>query len=194
MHLSFNKKWLTLISVFCGLVLGIFVVRYGVFSSLESIQAFLDSLGIFAPLGFIGLQIIQCIVSIIPGGLSCAIGVIIFGPVFGFIYNYIGIVVGSTINFLLAKHYGKKFVIQMISQKRYDKYVSWIEKGKKFDKLFAFTMFAPGTPDDLFCFLAGLTPMSLKKFLIIIITCKPWAILAYSMGMSMAITWLASFF
>ena len=80
MHLSFNKKWLTLISVFCGLVLGIFVVRYGVFSSLESIQAFLDSLGIFAPLGFIGLQIIQCVVSIIPGGLSCAIGVIIFGP------------------------------------------------------------------------------------------------------------------
>lgn len=65
----------------------------------------------------------QCVVPIIPGGFGCVIGVVLFGPVFGFIYNYISIAIGSTINFLLAKQYRKEFVLKIISQKNYDKYV-----------------------------------------------------------------------
>lgn len=133
----------------------------------------------------------QCVVPIIPGGFGCVIGVVLFGPVFGFIYNYISIAIGSTINFLLAKQYRKEFVLKIISQKNYDKYVLWIEKGNKF---FTVAILAPCAPDDLLCFLAGLTPMSLKKFVTIIITFKPWSILVYSIGLNAVLTWVTLLF
>ncbi len=192
MTLSFNKNYITVFGALLCLILVIIGYQQGIFSSPESLKTFLNGLGIFAPIGFILFQVIQCVVPIIPGGFGCIIGVVVFGPVYGFIYNYIGISLGSTINFLLAKQYGKSFVLKIVSQKNYDKYISWIEKGKKFDKLFAFAMFSPCAPDDLLCFLAGLTPMSLKKFVTIILTCKPWSILIYSMGMTSVIHWVSS--
>lgn len=194
MILSLNKNYVTVFGVLVCLLFVIFGYQQGIFASPESLKAFLDSLGVFAPLGFISFQIIQCVVPIIPGGFGCVIGVVVFGPVYGFIYNYISISVGSTINFLLARQYGKDFVLKIVSQKSYDKYISWIEKGKKFDKLFAIAMFSPCAPDDLLCFVAGLTPMSLKKFVTIILTLKPWSILVYSMGMTTVVTWITSLF
>ncbi len=194
MTLSINKNYITGLGIIVCLIFVVFGYQNDIFASPEALKAFLDSLGILAPLGFMAFQIVQCVIPIIPGGLSCVIGVMVFGPVYGFIYNYISISIGSTINFLLAREYGKNLVLKLVSQKTYDKYVSWIEKGKKFDKFFAIAMFAPCSPDDLLCFLAGLSEMSLKKFVIIILTCKPWSILAYSMGLSAVITWFTSLF
>ena len=96
-------------------------------------------------------------------------------------------------NFCTTK-YGKNLVLKLISQKNYDKYISRIEKGNKFDKFFALAMLAPCAPDDLLCFLAGMTPMTLKKFVCIIFICKPWSIVAYSMTMNIALTWICSLF
>ena len=194
MTLSINKNYITGLGIIVCLIFVVFGYQKGIFTSPEALRSFLDSLGILAPLGFMAFQIVQCVIPIIPGGLSCVIGVMVFGPVYGFIYNYISISIGSTINFLLAREYGKNLVLKLVSQKTYDKYISWIEKGKKFDKIFAIAMFAPCSPDDLLCFLAGLSEMSLKKFVIIILTCKPWSILAYSMGLSAVITWITSLF
>ena len=53
---------------------------------------------------FILFQIIQCVIPIIPGGFGCVIGVAVFGPVYGFIYNYISICMGSIINFFLLEN------------------------------------------------------------------------------------------
>ena len=44
---------------------------------------------------FIFLQTIQVIIPIVPGGASSALGITAFGAVNGFIYNYIGICIGS---------------------------------------------------------------------------------------------------
>lgn len=194
MTLSFNKNYITVFGVITCAIFILIGYQNGIFSSPESLKVFLSDLGIFAPLGFILFQIIQCVIPIIPGGFGCVIGVAVFGPVYGFIYNYISICMGSIINFLLARKYGKNLVLKLISQKNYDKYISRIEKDNKFDKFFALAMLAPCAPDDLLCFLAGMTPMTLKKFVCIIFICKPWSIVAYSMTMNIALTWICSLF
>lgn len=194
MTLSFNKNYITVFGVITCAIFVLIGYQNGIFSSPESLKVFLSDLGIFAPLGFILFQIIQCVIPIIPGGFGCVIGVAVFGPVYGFIYNYISICMGSIINFLLVRKYGKNLVLKLISQKNYDKYISRIEKGNKFDMFFALAMLAPCAPDDLLCFLAGMTPMTLKKFVYIIFICKPWSIVAYSMTMNIALTWICSLF
>lgn len=165
-----------------GLIL--YFLSQGYFTDSTKLQALLNQTGIFAPLLFILLQIFQVIIPIIPGGASSALGIVAFGPIVGFVYNYAGLVIGSILAFLLVKRYGKTFILKVCDQKTYDKYIGWLDKGKKFDRFFAAAIFFPCAPDDILCMIAGLTSMTLKKFSMIIILGKPLALIAYSFGLS----------
>lgn len=165
-----------------------------IFASPEALQQYLLQFGMLAPIIFMLIQITQVVLPIIPGGLTCVAGVLCFGPLWGFVYNYISIGIGSCINFLLIRKYGKPLLIKLSSPRLYEKYVGWLDKGDKFDKLFAIAIFLPVAPDDFLCMLAGLTKMTFKKFALIIALCKPFSIFLYSVGLSTIITWLASLF
>ena len=150
------------------------------FDSIDGLRTFMQKSGISGALIFILLQIVQVVVPIMPGGVSILAGVVIFGPWLGFIYNYIGIILGSIVAFLMTRTLGKPF-LQTITPKRiYSRYITWLESRKHFDKLFAFAIFMPLAPDDFICMMAGLTKMTLSKFFFIILVCKPFSIAAYS--------------
>lgn len=84
--------------------------------------------------------------------------------------------------------------MRLSSPKLYEKYVGWLDKGERFDKLFAIAIFLPVAPDDFLCMLAGLTKMTFKKFALIIAVCKPFSILLYSIGLSTILMQVAGFF
>lgn len=174
----------TILGTVCLIGLILYFLSQGYFTDSTKLQALLNQTGIFAPLLFILLQIFQVIVPIIPGGASSALGVVAFGPLWGFIYNYVGLVIGSISAFLLVKKYGRSFILKVCDQKTYDKYIGWLNKGKTFDRFFAAAIFFPCAPDDILCMIAGLTSMTLKKFSMIIILGKPAALIAYSYGLS----------
>lgn len=166
---------------------GIFIFwgyKNGLFKSTETFKNFISGFGIWGPLIFVLIQIIQVVVPILPGAVSCVAGIIIFGPWMGFVYNYIGICIGSVIVFLLSKRYGRRFVRGVIGEKSFEKYIGWVDRGRKFDILFACAIFFPIAPDDLLCYIAGLTKMKLMKFITIILLGKPLSIAIYSMGLA----------
>ena len=148
------------------------------------IQLWIQQCGLLAPICFLFLQIIQVIIPVIPGPLSCVMGVVLFGPIEGFIFNYIGSMLGSIIAFVMVKRYGYELILKFISRDTYERYIGWISKGKKFDILFTLAILIPGFPDDLLCMIAALTPMSLKKFIVIIGLSKPFSFMMYSVGMN----------
>lgn len=177
-----RKNAITLTGLFILIVLAIAGAISGVFSSQERLELFLAQAGILAPGIFLLIQMIQVIIPILPGGVTCLIGVVVFGPVWGFIYNYIGLVAGSLISFLLIRKYGKTLILKLVSEKNYNKYIGWLEKGKKFQILFAAAIFLPGFPDDVLCMLAGLSSMSLGRFTLIMLLCRPVSLIGYSVG------------
>lgn len=186
---TFIKKLINLssiIGILATIALLIYGYQAGIFSSAEQLSYMISQAGICGPLIFIFIQIVQCVIPIIPGGLSCVAGIILFGPFYGFIYNYIGILLGSLINFILARHYGKPLIETIVSKKTYNKYISWLDRGKHFDKLFALAIFMPIAPDDFLCMLAGLTKITYKKFITIIVLGKPASLLVYSLGLTTA--------
>lgn len=166
----------------------------GVFHDLNSMQGFLAGIGAIGPLLFIAIQIIQVVIPVIPGGISTAAGVLLFGPWAGFAYNYIGICIGSIINFWLARHYGVNFIRYVVSEANFEKYQHKTQNQRKFDWCFALAIIAPVAPDDVLCLVAGMTKMSFKKFLAIIILGKPITIAAYSWGLVTGAHWLTQLF
>lgn len=172
---------ISLIGMGFSVALAIYFFNLGLFDDLQALQNLVGSSLFIGPLIFILLQIIQVVIPIIPGGISTAAGVLIFGPFAGFLYNYIGICLGSIIVFLLGRHYGKPFVLSFVSERQYNKYVTYLDNQNRFDKLFALAIFFPIAPDDILCLMAGLTNISLKKFTWIILLGKPASIFLYSL-------------
>ena len=160
-----------------------YALKAQIFTSEESLRMFLDRFGIFAPLLFIIIQIVQVVIPLIPCSISTGVGVVIFGPLWGFVYNYVGIVIGSIIVFFISRRYGMPLIKKMFKKELIDKYIGWLNSGKKFERFFAAAIFFPVAPDDFLCYLAGVTDISVKKYIAIIIFLKPFTIFLYSLGL-----------
>lgn len=160
----------------------------GNFNSLESFQKYIGGFGIFAPMILIFIQLSQVVLPILPAVVGYAAGSVLFGWFGGFLCNYIGISIGSLLAFYLARRYGASFVQNHVSQETYQKYAHWTQK-KGFLWFLILTIFLPVAPDDLICFLAGLTAISWKRFCVIILLLKPWCLLLYSLFFANLIQW-----
>ncbi|MGF2127444.1 TVP38/TMEM64 family protein [Enterococcus casseliflavus] len=186
MSIATSRRIINTISIIglgLSIALTIYFINLGVFKDINALRGLVGNSVILGPIIFILLQILQVVIPIIPGGVSSAAGVLIFGPYLGFVYNYVGISIGSVIIFLLGRRYGKPFILSMISDKTYDKYIGWLDNQSRFEKLFALAIFLPVAPDDALCLMAGLTNMTVKKFALIILLAKPASIFLYSMAL-----------
>lgn len=183
---QFNFKFLfeiiTIIMTILIIIFIIYALKCGIFSSNDRLINYMKSFGLLAPLIFIFIQIIQVIFPVIPGGASCLAGVLAFGPVEGFIYNYIGLCIGSVISFSLSKKYGMGIIKKLFKEETINKYLNYI-KEKKFDKIFFYGILMPGAPDDLLCYIAGITHINYKMFIKTILICKPLTLIFYSLFM-----------
>ena len=178
------KKILLIVCTAITVVLTVIGYKKGIFTDETQMELFLNSCGIFAPLFFVFIQAVQVIIPILPGAVGCVYGIMFWGPLKGFIFNYIGICIGSIGAFLIARQFGQRLVIQMTGEKFYDKYSKYLEMENRFEKIFALLIFLPVAPDDFLCYLAGISKMDLKKFVTIILLGKPAAIFLYSMGLN----------
>lgn len=156
----------------------------GVLTSQDRLQALVASAGAAGALLFVAFQMVQVVVPILPGGLGCLAGVLLFGPVGGFVYNYIGICIGSLVAFGIARNCGKPLLPLLFSEKTITKYSRWAEERNRFARLFALAIFLPVAPDDFLCYLAGTTEMTWRRFTTIILLGKPFAIALYSLGLT----------
>lgn len=172
------------LSIFITLFLISIVVitlKETIFSSDINLISYIKKCGSFASIVFVILQVLQVIFPIVPGGISCLVGVILFGPFKGFLYNYIGLSIGSIIVFSLSRKYGLPLIQKFFSNKTLKKYEKYLNN-KNYSKLFLWGILLPGAPDDLLCYLSGLTSITYKRFVSIILMCKPLTLIVYSIG------------
>lgn len=187
-----QSKWVirtltVLMIIVLSSIILLFIKAYfdGNFSSKESLQSYIKSFGVFGPMILTLIQAMQVIIPILPGFLGCAVGGVLFGWAGGFACNYIGISVGSVIAYFLARRFGVGLVKNIFPEKKYNKFSTWAAESKSYTAMLFAGMILLLFPDDFFCYFTGLTKMSSRKFIIIIILGKPWCLLAYSVLFSM---------
>ena len=135
------------------------------FANTEKLKKFIDSFGFYAPLIFMGLQILQVVAAPIPGDLTGFLGGYLFGMGPGLVYSTIGLTLGSLLAFLVARRFGMPFVSRFVGQETLQKFDHLMRRQGAF---FTFIIFIiPGTPKDYFCFLLGLSPMNILTFLVV---------------------------
>ena len=177
-----NKKLMTIgLAALCGAFVVILAKAWldGRFDSVETFQKYVAGFGPAAPLFLVAVQAAQVILPVLPGLFGCVVGTMMFGAAGGFWCNYIGISAGSIIAFWLARKYGSVLVSRMFPGEKYEKWATWAAGSRFYTVVLFLGMVLPLFPDDYFCYFTGLTKMSARKFVAIILLGKPWCILAY---------------
>ncbi|MBO7378015.1 MAG: TVP38/TMEM64 family protein [Clostridia bacterium] len=130
--------------------------------SVEDLREFIASYGGLSVFLFLAIQILQVVVLPVPGVVAIGAGVLLFGPFRGAILSLIGIMAGSFIAFFIGRKLGYKVVCWLVGKENLDK-ATELAKGK--DKVILTFMFLfPFFPDDVLCFVSGLSSMSFGFF------------------------------
>jgi uncharacterized membrane protein YdjX (TVP38/TMEM64 family) len=135
------------------------------FSNQEKAKQFVESAGIFGPLAFILLQVLQVVVAPIPGQVAGLLGGYLFGPFTGLFYSIVGATIGFTAIFIVSRKLGRPFVEKFFKKELIDKF-DYITRSKGTLGLFLIFLL-PAFPDDLICYLAGLTKIPIRKLIFI---------------------------
>lgn len=134
----------------------------------ELFRAWVDRSGIRGRLLFVGMIFLQVIVALIPGEpLELAAGYA-FGAVEGTLLAMLGIMLGSAVIFLLVRRFGKK-VVEVFFPEREVKRLAFLKDPRKTKVLTFILMTIPGTPKDLLSYFVGLTPLTLRQWLSIVV-------------------------
>ena len=137
---------------------------------VESFREYLEKSGGWMDILFIVLQFLQVVILPIPSFVTLVAGTTLFGAVCCFLYSYFAIVLGSLTAFFIGRFLGSKAVVWMVGEETLDK---WLKKVKGKDNLILTAMFLlPLFPDDVLCFVAGLSSMTARYFTVMIMIAR----------------------
>lgn len=138
-----------------------------IFRDPDLYKEYLEQAGIWMPLLYIILQYLQVVILPIPGFVSTAAGVALFGPTKAMFCSLVGIILGSLTAFIIGRKIGYKAVAWIVGKDDLDK---WLKKVKGKDNFILTAMFVlPLFPDDMLCFVAGLSSMTWQYFVVMIV-------------------------
>ncbi len=140
-------------------------IDYQDLKNKETVQSIVSQSGGYAVLVFILLSFLQVTFIPIPGAVTILAGNYLFGFWESLLYSYIGMLIGALLAFYLGRKIGRPFVNWVVGDKELvDKYLMRL-KGKETVLLFFMFLF-PMFPDDLLCSIAGITPITWFKFIV----------------------------
>jgi uncharacterized membrane protein YdjX (TVP38/TMEM64 family) len=148
--------------------------------------------GPLAPVAFVVVQTVQVVVAPIPGQVLAGVGGYLFGGPLGAVYSVVGVVAGSAIAFTLARRFGRPFVERVVDPDALARFDDFLDDGGTVALFVAFLL--PTFPDDVLCFIAGLSELSLRRFLLLVVVGRfPSFLLVAYAGTSLAEARLARF-
>jgi uncharacterized membrane protein YdjX (TVP38/TMEM64 family) len=91
------------------------------FLTPEALSQFLEAAGFWAPLLYILIYVIG-VCLFVPGSLLTALGAAIFGAYYGFLYVWVGAMLGAIASFWIGRTLGREFASSLIGNKlkKYD--------------------------------------------------------------------------
>jgi len=135
------------------------------FADRAKVQEFVMRFGPWAPLATILLHVAQVLLAPIPGQVIDAVNGYLFGAAWGTVYSLVGVIAGSSLAMALARRFGRPWAERLIKRETLERLDGYSQQR---GALFFFLVFLfPFLPDDVACFLSGLTPLPLAELIVL---------------------------
>ncbi len=125
----------------------------------EGLGRLLTAAGVWAPVAYIGVYAVG-VCLFVPGSILTGIGAVIFGAYWGFVYVWIGAMIGASVAFLIGRTLGREFAASLVGD-RLRKYDDTIERNGFATVLYLRLIYFPFTPMN---FGMGLTKVNFRDY------------------------------
>jgi len=153
----------------------------GVITNPDRFQNWLNGFGVFDELIFIGLRILQTMIKVIPSAALEVASGYAYGVVKGTALCVLGNAIGSLIEILLVKKFGKKLVEKVVSVEKLGAIKAFRENGNAYAMLFLIYLL-PFVPKDMLTYVVGLTAINPFMFLLVTSVARIPSILPFSLS------------
>ncbi len=172
------RKWIAVFLSVVGALVLAYLLSPGLRTDVNGLVALVSNVGVtgitnwilsfgtWSPFVYLSIMVAQVIVSPIPAGPVALAGALIFGVWEGLALALTGSVIGSVLIFIVARRWGEPLVVRLVGERIYRKYVGILDA--KGWWLFAILLF-PFMPDDAVVALAGLSALSFRRFLVVMV-------------------------
>lgn len=130
------------------------------------LQEKVNNAGIWGWTLFLGLQILQVVVALIPGEPVELIGGILFGTWGGLFLCLFGLLIGTLLVFYLVKLVGKPLVLAFVSLEKFEQ-LKILREESRLESLIFLLFLIPGTPKDTLTYLVPLTKIHPARFFLL---------------------------
>lgn len=158
-------------------LLGAFVVASGLalwywreplrmlFRDPSRVREWIAGFGFWAPLVSIALSTAQVLLAPVPGQIIGVANGYLYGVWLGTLYSLLGLLIGTALAMWLARQFGRPLVERLVKREHLER---WDRITMRQGPWFFFLIFLiPGLPDDLVCFLIGLSPLPLPHMVLL---------------------------
>lgn len=135
------------------------------FTDKDRLKTLVEQAGFWGPLVFIGVQFLQVIIAPIPGQAVGALAGALFGPWLGTLYSMIGALLGFTLIFVVSRQLGRPFVERFVDKEHLAKF-DYLTKTNG-PMVFFLIFLLPAFPDDIICYLAGLSAIPIRTLVVV---------------------------
>ena len=161
--------------IFIVLLIGLLIYLVPLFKELlteagrENFKQSIDDLGIFGIFLLFALQFAQIFLVVIPGEPIEILAGMCYGAVWGTLFVMISSLLISCFIFFLVRRFGREFVYNFYKKDKVKKILNskLFKDTKRIEFIILLLFLIPGTPKDLFVYLAALLPIRPYRFIII---------------------------
>ncbi len=131
------------------------------FNNQERVRTWIRGFGPWAPMVSIALNAAQVLAAPLPGQIIGIANGYLYGLWLGTLYSMIGLIVGRALAMLLGHWLGRPLVERLV---RPEQLAKWDGIAHRRGAMFFFLVFLlPFLPDDVVCFLVGLSPLPILR-------------------------------
>ena len=163
------SKLILLVIIVAGIPAFLYLIYGAALFSKDSAERVVDYLkanSSIAALLIICIQIVQVVICFLPGQPVQFAASYMFGVARGFAFSITGAVIGTVISFYLAKLLGNDAMNLFFGEEKVRDYKKKLDSGRGL--LLAFLIYLiPGIPKDIVSYVAGISDMRFRPFLLV---------------------------
>ena len=162
-------KLIALAVILVGVPLYIYFFHHDLIASFSDIKELEQTIRSYRSQSiriYIAAQVIQVVLSVIPGQALQFAGGYLFGTLLGLLFSVIGIAIGSTLAYYVARILGRDAVHLFFGKRKVTEMLDLMNSPKGLIVTFVIFLI-PGVPKDLCSYAAGLSNLKLRPYLIV---------------------------
>ncbi len=172
------------LALLLGIILGVPLILYfgfpdilARFQTQAELNAFLAEYRTSGMFVYIGLQILQIVICIIPGQMMQFAAGYAYYFWLGFVLSILGIALGTVFAFYIARILGKNAMHVLFGEKKINHFIEMLNSKRAYMVIFILYLI-PGIPKDLISYAAGVSEIKLKPYLFLSLIGRTPALMA----------------